>query len=354
MDIEKEQDNWTPLLDNAGNKETDALREKQLKAFRRVLDVMDDLRCKCPWDRKQTFGSLRPQTIEEVYELSDAVSKLVSESATECAGGSGASFETSGADAHAASCNEDGKNLYREICKELGDVLLHIVFYAKLGQEQGKFDITDICNSLVDKLVYRHPHVYGSTSVGGSDDVVKNWEQLKSKEKDGNKSVLSGVPSALPSIIKAYRVQDKARAVGFDWEQKEDVWAKVAEELEELKAELVSYSAQRDSESPSSAAAASAVAGPDGANAVHDDTLQRARLRAEGELGDFIFSVVNAARLYHLNPDSALEMTNNKFIRRFNYVEACAKEMGRDIKELTLGEMDELWNRAKAQEHFQN
>ncbi len=330
MDIEKEQDNWRPLLDNAGDKEIDALREKQLKAFRRVLDVMDDLRCKCPWDRKQTFGSLRPQTIEEVYELSDAVSKLVSESATECAGGSGTSCETSGTDAQAASCNEDGKNLYREICKELGDVLLHIVFYAKLGQEQGRFDIADICNSLVDKLVYRHPHVYGSTSVGGSDDVVKNWEQLKSKEKDGNKSILSGVPFALPSIIKAYRVQDKARAVGFDWEQKEDVWAKVAEELEELKAELVSYSAQRDSESSS------------------------CKLRAEGELGDFIFSVVNAARLYHLNPDSALEMTNNKFIRRFNYVEACAKEMGRDIKELTLGEMDELWNRAKAQEHFQN
>ncbi len=261
-------------------------RQKEMQAFARLLDIMDTLREKCPWDRKQTFESLRPQTIEETYELCDAV----------LAG--------------------DMKN----ISKELGDVLLHIVFYAKMGQEQGAFDITDVINLLCDKLIYRHPHVYGDIQASSAGEVVKNWEQLKRTEKDGNKTVLSGVPNSLPSLIKAYRIQDKARAVGFDWQKKEDVWDKVKEEMTEFQAELENL-----------------------------DTKDPASLKAaEGELGDLIFSIVNASRLYDLNPDSALESTNAKFRNRFTYVELKAKEMGRDLKDMTLGEMDALWNEAKS------
>ena len=265
-------------------------REEKLKAFGRMLDVVDTLREKCPWDRKQTNESLRPNTIEEVFELADAISK---------------------SDTH-------------NICKELGDVLLHICFYSRIGSETGDFDIADVCNALVDKLIFRHPHVYHPSQIGAPDpkplpygeekaenadgeevktaqQVIQNWEQLKLKEKDGNKTVLSGVPNALPSLIKAYRIQDKARNVGFDWEDKGDVWAKVREELGELETEL----------------------------------RNEDRNRSEAELGDFIFSVVNAARLYKLNPDNALERTNQKFTHRFNYIEAKAKAAGRNIKDLT-------------------
>ena len=273
-------------------------RENQLAAFNRLLDVMDTLREKCPWDRKQTIDSLRPNTIEEVYELSDAI------------------------------LNHDMHN----ISKELGDVLLHIVFYAKIGSEQGQFDIADVCNQLCDKLIFRHPHVYppkedgselakDSSKAKNADQVVKNWEQLKQTEKDGNKTVLGGVPNTLPPLIKAYRMQDKARAVGFDWEKKEDVWDKVAEELSEFKAELANM--------------------PDS---------EEGRSAAQAELGDFLFSIVNASRLYKLNPDTALETTCNKFRKRFTYVEMKAKEQGRDIKDLTLAEMDALWDEAKKSE----
>ncbi len=273
-------------------------RENQLAAFNRLLDVMDTLREKCPWDRKQTIDSLRPNTIEEVYELSDAI------------------------------LNHDMHN----ISKELGDVLLHIVFYAKIGSEQGQFDIADVCNQLCDKLIFRHPHVYppkedgselakDSSKAKNADQVVKNWEQLKQTEKDGNKTVLGGVPNTLPPLIKAYRMQDKARAVGFDWEKKEDVWDKVAEELGEFKAELANM--------------------PDS---------EEGRSAAQAELGDFLFSIVNASRLYKLNPDTALETTCNKFRKRFTYVEMKAKEQGRDIRDLTLAEMDALWDEAKKSE----
>lgn len=279
-------------------------REEKLMAFGRMLDVIDTLRTECPWDRKQTNESLRPNTIEEVYELADALVK------------------------------DDTHN----ICKELGDVLLHVCFYARIGSEQGQFDMADVCNSLTDKLIFRHPHVYHPSQVGAAEpkplpcgqdaaesnddevttaqQVIQNWEQIKLREKDGNRSTLAGVPSALPSLIKAYRIQDKARNVGFDWEDKSDVWAKVREELDELESEL-----RREDKDKSTA-----------------------------ELGDFLFSVINAARLYKLNPDNALEHTNQKFIRRFNYIESKANEAGRKVKDLTLAEMDKLWNEAKAQE----
>ncbi len=256
-------------------------RQEQLKAFERLLDVMDTLRENCPWDRKQTNQSLRSNTIEETYELCDALMK------------------------------EDNTN----ICKELGDVLLHIVFYAKIGSEKGEFDIADVCNKLCDKLIYRHPHVYGDVKVENSDRVLQNWEQLKTKEKDGNKTVLSGVPSALPSVIKADRIQEKASNVGFDWQQKEDVWPKVKEEIREFEVEI--------------------------ANMDKD--------KATREFGDIMFSLINVARLYHVNPDTALEYTNQKFIKRFNYVELKAKEQGKEIKDLSLEEMDSLWNEAKKQ-----
>ncbi len=250
-----------------------------MQAFGRLLDVLDELREKCPWDHKQTNESLRPNTIEETYELCDALVK-------------------------------DDVN---EICKELGDVLLHVCFYAKIGSEKEQFDIADVCNRLCDKLIFRHPHVYGDAVANNAGDVVKTWEQIKLKEKGGNKTVLSGVPDALPALIKAYRVQDKARNVGFDWDKKEDVWEKVREELAELEVEL-----NRGDEEKSTA-----------------------------EFGDFLFSLINAGRLYHLNPENALEYTNQKFIRRFNYVEEQTLKQGRQLADMTLAEMDLLWQEAK-------
>ena len=275
-------------------------REEQLKAFERLLDVMDELREKCPWDRKQTNQTLRPNTIEETYELCDALLK------------------------------EDRKN----ICKELGDVLLHVVFYAKIGSETQDFDIKDVCDQLCDKLIFRHPHVFGDQKVDSADEVLVKWEQIKQKEKDGNKTVLSGVPTALPSLIKAFRVQEKTANLGFDWEHPEEVWDKVREEYVELQAELTSLKEQRE---------ALEKAGVD----KKDVRYHENRLRAEQEFGDLLFSLVNAGRLYKINPDNALERTNQKFIRRFGYVEQKAKDMGRELKDLTLGEMDALWNEAK-------
>lgn len=254
-----------------------------MEAFGRLLDVMDELREKCPWDRKQTNDSLRPNTIEETFELCDALLR----------------------------------NDVANIEKELGDVLLHIVFYAKIGSEKQQFDIADVCNKLCDKLIFRHPHVYGDAVAQTAGDVVKSWEQIKQREKDGNKTVLSGVPDALPSVIKAYRVQDKARGVGFDWDKKEDVWNKVREEISELETEL-----QRE------------------------ENLER----QTDELGDVLFSIINAARLYGINPDNALERTNRKFIRRFTYVEQQARQQGLQLKDMTLAQMDALWNEAKKAE----
>lgn len=283
-------------------------REEKMEAFARYLDVLDTLRELCPWDRKQTNESLRPNTIEETFELADALMK----------------------------------NDVPEICKELGDVLLHICFYAKIADEQGQFDIADVCNRSADKLIFRHPHVYHPSQVGkthprplpykeenevteGNDsfseaktvgEVLQNWEQIKLKEKDGNKRVLAGVPSSLPSLIKAYRIQDKARNVGFDWEDPKDVWKKVHEELKELEDEL-----QKDD-----------------------------KINAEKELGDFLFSVINAARLYKLNPDNALEKTNQKFMNRFNYIEDHSIKQGKSLTDMSLEEMDKLWNEAKKNE----
>lgn len=257
-------------------------KEEKLAAFARILDIVDELREKCPWDRKQTNESLRPNTIEEVYELTDALIR------------------------------EDDKN----ICKELGDVLLHILFYAKIGSEKQQFDIADVCDHLSDKLIYRHPHIYGEVKAETAGQVSENWEKLKMKEKDGNKTVLSGVPESLPTLIKAYRIQDKARNVGFDWKEREDVWEKVKEEISEFEKEIGSMD----------------------------------KTKAEKELGDVMFSLINAARLYHLNPDNALEATNQKFIRRFNYIEQQARQQGRLISDLTLQEMDALWEEAKLQE----
>jgi XTP/dITP diphosphohydrolase len=254
-------------------------RAEQMEAFGRFLDVLDELRVKCPWDRKQTNESLRPNTIEETYELCDALMRA-----------------------------DD-----TEICKELGDVLLHVGFYAKIGDEKGAFDIKDVCDRLCDKLIYRHPHVFGDAKAETAGEVVQNWEQQKLHEKGGNKSVLSGVPAALPSLIKAYRIQDKARAVGFDWEKREQVWDKVKEEIKEFQAEVANMD----------------------------------REKAEAEFGDVMFSLINAARLYKINPDNALEHTNQKFISRFNYLEAHTIKEGRNLSDLTLDEMDALWNEAK-------
>ena len=254
-------------------------KEEKMEAFGRFLDILDELRVKCPWDKKQTNESLRPNTIEETYELCDAIMKA------------------------------DQK----EICKELGDVLLHVCFYAKIGSETGDFDIKDVCDKLCDKLIFRHPHVFGEAKAETAGQVSENWEQLKLKEKGGNKTVLSGVPEALPSLIKAYRIQDKARNVGFDWDEKEQVWDKVREEFGELQAEI---------------------------NQLDKD-------KAEAEFGDLFFSIINAARLYGINPDNALERTNQKFIRRFNYLEQHTIKEGKSLKDMTLGEMDALWNEAK-------
>jgi len=265
-------------------------REKALGSFERLLDIMDELREKCPWDREQTMESLRPLTIEETYELSDSI------------------------------IAKDNSN----IAKELGDILLHIVFYAKIGEESSQFDISAVIDSLCNKLVYRHPHVFSQREVSGTREVIENWEQLKGKEKDGNKSLLSGVPASLPSLVKAYRIQDKARAVGFDWEEREQVWDKVKEELNEFESELRSEK------------------GDMGNNAEGGDGR-----RAEEEFGDLLFSMVNAARLYNINPDTALEMTNRKFIKRFNYLEEKTIKAGRSLKEMTLQEMDQIWEEAK-------
>ena len=257
-------------------------REEQMAAFGRFLDVLDTLREQCPWDKKQTNESLRPNTIEETFELCDALMK----------------------------------NDTKDICKELGDVLLHVAFYARIASEKEQFDIADVCDRLVEKLKFRHPHIYGDVQAQTADEVSRNWEQIKQKEKDGNKTVLSGVPNALPSLIKAYRIQDKARNVGFDWQERADVWDKVREELGELQVELEKEDKEKSTE----------------------------------EFGDFLFSLINAARLYHINPDNALEHTNQKFIRRFNYLEQKVKESGKDFKDLTLEQMDAYWNEAKALE----
>ena len=255
-------------------------RQEQLAAFDRLLTIMDELREKCPWDRKQTFESLRQNTIEETYELASALIK------------------------------KD----YNEIAKELGDVLLHVIFYAKIASETEEFDIADVCNRLCDKLIFRHPHVYGEEAAKNAEDVSHIWEQVKLKEKGGNKTVLAGIPEALPALVKAYRIQDKVANVGFDWEHKEDVWEKVKEELSEFEQEL------RQSDN---------------------------RENTESEFGDLLFSLVNVARLYKLKPDNALEKTNSKFIKRFNYIEQQAALQGRNIKDLTLDEMEALWQQAK-------
>lgn len=267
-------------------------RQEQLEAFGRLLDVLDELREKCPWDRKQTNESLRPNTIEETYELCDA---LVRDDA-------------------------------REICKELGDVLLHVCFYAKIGSEKEQFDIADVCQKLCDKLIFRHPHVFppedieaagakiaGGMKIENDGDVSKMWEKIKQVEKDGNETVLSGVPASLPTLIKAYRIQDKARNVGFDWEDRSQVWDKVKEEISEFEAEVESMDKQK----------------------------------AEEEFGDVLFSMINAARLFKINPDNALEHTNQKFIRRFNYLEQKTLKQGRKLTDMTLAEMDEIWEEAK-------
>lgn len=251
----------------------------KLQAFERLLNIMDELREKCPWDREQTFESLRANTLEEAYELAGAI------------------------------LSKD----YNDMKKELGDLLLHVVFYSKIASEEQRFTITDVMNGLCDKLVYRHPHVFGDVAVSGAGQVVENWEQLKLKEKDGNKTVLSGVPKALPALIKANRIQEKVRAVGFDWEERTQVWDKVEEEYRELRKE------------------------------VSDNN----REKTEQEFGDLLFSVVNAARLYGIDPESALERTNQKFMKRFGYLEDRTIKAGRSLKEMTLDEMNKIWEEAK-------
>ena len=255
-------------------------REEVLAAFSRFLDVLDELREKCPWDRKQTNLSLRPNTIEECYELSDA---LVADD-------------------------------FPNICKELSDVLLHVAFYAKIAAEKQQFDMKDVCDRLCEKLIYRHPHVFGSVKAETAGEVCKNWEQLKMTEKDGNRSILSGVPNSMPSLIKAYRMQEKAANVGFDWENKSEVWVKVREEINEVEEEM------KRGNNPA----------------------------LEKEFGDLLFSLVNAARLYDVNPDNALEQTNCKFRNRFGYVEEKSIELGKSLRDMSLAEMDELWNQAKS------
>lgn len=254
-------------------------KEDKLKAFGEMLDVLDTLRVKCPWDAKQTNESLRPNSVEEMLELADALIR------------------------------DD----VEDIKKELGDVMLHVLFYSKIADEQQRFDIADVCDSLRQKLIYRHPHIYGTTAIDGVDEVLKNWEELKLKEKGGNKTVLSGVPSTLPALIKAFRIQEKTANVGFDWDDPKDVWNKVKEEISEVETEI--------------------------ANGNITDI--------EKEFGDLLFSIVNTARKYGINPENALEKTNQKFISRFNYVEAKSKEQGKRLKEMTLSEMDVLWDEAK-------
>jgi len=263
-------------------------REEQLAAFNRLLTIMDELREKCPWDRKQTFESLRQNTIEETYELASAIIK---------------------------------KDM-NEVAKELGDVLLHVIFYAKMGSEQGDFDIADVCNRLCDKLIFRHPHVYGAEAAQNAEEVSKLWEQVKLKEKGGNKTVLEGIPDSLPALVKAYRIQDKVANVGFDWEKREDVWDKVKEEIGEFEEELTAD--DRDTDGAQNTA------------------------RVSEEFGDLLFSLINVARLYKIKPDNALEQTNLKFMRRFNYIEQKATEQGRSLKDMSLDEMEQLWQEAKS------
>ena len=267
-------------------------RQEQLQAFDRLLTVMDELRERCPWDRKQTFESIRQNTIEEANELSVAILRHDMD----------------------------------EICKELGDVLLHIVFYAKMASEQQAFDMADVCNRLCDKLIFRHPHVYGEEAAANAEEVSRLWEKVKLREKDGNHSVLGGIPGSLPALIKAYRIQDKAANVGFDWQQKEDVWDKVKEEIAELETEM--------------------------RNAVPADghPTEEQKQTLENELGDVLFSLINMARLYHLKPDNALEKTNQKFIRRFNYVEQQSRQQGIALPDMTLEAMEQLWQEAKQHE----
>jgi len=252
--------------------------DEKLKAFERLLIIMDELREQCPWDKKQTFESLRHLTIEETYELADAI------------------------------LDKD----MNSIKKELGDVLLHIVFYARMGSETNHFNIADVINSLCDKLIHRHPHIYGDVKVDNEEQVKENWEKLKLKE--GTKSVLAGVPASLPSLVKASRIQEKARAVGFDWEKPEQVWEKVQEELDEFKHEVDT-------------------------NSSHE--------KMEAEFGDVLFSLINYARFHNINPEDALERTNKKFIKRFQYLEAEALKAGKELSDMTLAEMDVYWNKAK-------
>ena len=254
-----------------------AMREKQLAAFGRLLDIMDDLRAKCPWDKKQTMESLRHLTIEETYELGDAI------------------------------LNND----LQEVKKELGDLLLHIVFYAKIGSETGEFDIADVANGVCNKLIVRHPHIYGDVKVANEEDVKRNWEKIKLQE--GNKSVLGGVPQSLPALVKASRIQDKAAGVGFDWENIDDVFAKIKEEIDELHAEV---KAQKHT-------------------------------AIEAEFGDVLFSLINYARFLKVNPEDALERTNKKFITRFQYLERKAAESGKSLRDMTLAEMESYWQEAK-------
>lgn len=257
-------------------------KEQKLEAFSRLLDIMDELREKCPWDREQTNESLRANTIEETFELAEAILN-----------------------------NDDN-----EIKKELGDLLLHVVFYGKIGEEKQSFDIADICHSLCDKLIFRHPHVFGDLHADSASMVEQSWEQIKLKETGRKQSVLEGVPTALPALVKAYRIQDKARNAGFDWNKRHDVWDKVKEELGELEEEI---------------------------EKMDNDKM-------EAEFGDLLFSIINASRLYKVNPDNALERTNRKFIYRFNYMENKVKEQGRSLKEMTLEEMEEIWQEAKKEQ----
>lgn len=254
-------------------------KEEKMNAFGRLLDIMDELREKCPWDHVQTNESLRANTIEETYELCDAILDDDSES----------------------------------IKKELGDLLLHIVFYSKIGEEKEEFDVADVCNTICEKLIFRHPHVFGDIEAKTAGIVEKNWEMIKLKEKGGNKTVLDGVPVSLPSMVKAYRIQDKARNSGFDWNERADVWDKVKEELGELKVEIENMNADK----------------------------------MEGEFGDLLFSIINAARLYKVNPDNALERTNRKFTYRFNYMEQMLKKQGKNLKDTPLEEMEIYWQEAK-------
>ena len=266
-------------------------KEKKLEAFERSLEIMDRLRAECPWNHAQTIDTLRPMTIEEVYELSDAVLK------------------------------KDEKALE----KELGDVFLHVIFYAKIAEEEGRYDIADVLNKLCEKMIYRHPHVFANVDAADAETVSTNWEMLKAKEKGGNKRILSGIPDSLPPILKAYSMQDKARGVGFDWEEKQQVWDKVKEEQEELEAEFKAMDA-----------------------ATTEEDRTAAVERAEEELGDFMFATINAARLYGIDPDTALNRACDKFRRRFTYLEEHTIRQGRDLHDMTLAEMDAIWDQGKA------